>query len=95
MTDDQPQWMHSRTYHMEDLQDLNGNTLHLPSILRHSFCYLCRVMVVRAGLSTWQKAAIANYMRYGWIRFRSHAHQGRPVCKQCARDQGVCDAINA
>lgn len=96
MTDDQPQWMHSRSYAMEDMQDLHGNTLHLPSILRHAFCHICRVVIVRTGLSTWQKAAIANYMRAGWVQFRSMEPSKRPTCKRCARDaKGACDAVDA
>lgn len=94
MTDDQPRWMHERSYTMEDLTDLHGNHMHLPAILRHAFCHVCRCMVVRAGLSTWQRSAIGLYIRAGLIRFRDTEKQtGRPVCRQCARDaKGACDA---
>lgn len=94
MTDDQPRWMHNTTYVMEDHVDLHGNHMHLPAILRHCYCHMCRVMVVRAGLSRWQKAAIQTYMRAGLIQFRHPENlNGRPVCRRCHRDTvGACDA---
>jgi hypothetical protein len=82
MTDDK-----LSSYHFDKFTDLHGREMDLPSLMKHSFCSVCKCMIVRRRITDWQLAAIRRYLRSGWVKYRNATPlNGRPVCEWCHQD---------